>query len=253
MAHKKIMIMVRRQDRPEGHGYWQEFEIPHEPQMNVITCLQVIAEQARTTDGKAVTPVAWDSNCLEEICGACSMLVNGRVRQACSTLVDRLLEEEGEIIRLEPMTKFPVMRDLVVNRSRMFTDLKRVKAWIPVDGYYDAGPPPTMSPRIQEAGYPLSQCMTCGCCLEACPQVNFSSEFIGPAAISQAVLFNLHPTGRNNADERLDALMGPGGIQACGNSQNCVKVCPKNIPLTDSIAKAGRATTGHALRKWLGG
>jgi succinate dehydrogenase / fumarate reductase iron-sulfur subunit len=149
------------------------------------------------------------------------------------------------------MSKFPVMRDLFIDRSRMFRDLKRVKAWIPVDGYYDMGSPPNMSPKDQEQGYPLSRCMTCGCCLEACPQINFSSDFIGPAAISQAILFNTHPTGKNNADERLDALMEPGGIQACGNAQNCVKVCPKDIPLTHSIAKAGRATTKRAFTRIL--
>ena len=64
------------------------------------------------------------------------------------------------------------------------------------------------------------------------------------------MLFNSHPTGKNNAGERLDALMAEGGLQVCGNAQNCVAVCPKHIPLTTSIAKAGRDTTIHAIRKW---
>ena len=84
--------------------------------MNVISVLQRIAAQAQTSDGKPVTPVAWDCNCLEEVCGACTMLVNGRVRQACTALVDRLLEEEAGEIELRPMTKFPVVRDLMVDR-----------------------------------------------------------------------------------------------------------------------------------------
>jgi succinate dehydrogenase / fumarate reductase iron-sulfur subunit len=171
------------------------------------------------------------------------------------------------------MSKFPVIRDLFVDRSRMFRALKRVKAWIPVDGYYDAGPGPAQSPQDQEEAYPLSQCMTCGCCLEACPQYQKvevrheegesdeayqarveaaeAHEFIGAAPISQAVLFNEHPTGRMTAGPRLDALMATGGITDCGNSQNCVKVCPKNIPLTRSIAIAGRQTTIHAIKSWL--
>ena len=195
--------------------------------------------------------MAWDCNCLEEVCGACSMVINGRVRQACTALVDELLAAGGDVIRLEPMSKFPVIRDLVVDRSRMFEALERVEAWIPVDGYYDVPQPPLVSAREQEASYPLSRCMTCGCCLEACPQVNKRTDFIGAAAISQAVLFNSHPTGRHNAAERLEALMAPGGLGQCGNAQNCVKVCPKEIPLTDSIAKAGRALTAHAIRRWL--
>jgi succinate dehydrogenase / fumarate reductase iron-sulfur subunit len=170
------------------------------------------------------------------------------------------------------MSKFPVIRDLVVDRQRLFRALERVRAWIPVDGYYDMGPGPRQSQAAQEEAYPLSKCMSCGCCLEACPQYTkvevvrlpdesdeeyqrrklqaYDRAFLGAHAISQAILFNSHPTGKNNAAERLDALMAPGGIQVCGNAQNCVAVCPKEIPLTKSIAKAGRATTIHALRKF---
>lgn len=72
-------------------------------------------------------------NCLEEVCGACSMVINGRARQSCSAIVDQLEQP----IRLEPMSTFPVIRDLQVDRSRMFDNLKRMKAWIPIDGTYD--------------------------------------------------------------------------------------------------------------------
>ena len=85
-------------------------------------------------------------------------------------LVDRLLEENPEEIELRPMSKFPVVRDLVVDRRRMFEVLKKLEGWIPVDGYYDVGPGPRVSPQEQQHAYPLSECMTCGCCLEACPQ-----------------------------------------------------------------------------------
>jgi succinate dehydrogenase / fumarate reductase iron-sulfur subunit len=238
----------------------------------VISVLQRIAAQAETSDGHKTTPVAWDCNCLEEVCGACTMLINGKTRQACSALVDKLLAENPEEIELRPMSKFPVVRDLMVNRGRLFRALQKVKAWIPVDGYYDMGPGPRQSPAEQQTAYPLSECMSCGCCLEACPQYlkieltrgegesdadfrkreteAFDRGFVGAHAISQAVLFNTHPTGRMNAGERLDALSAEGGLQVCGNAQNCVAVCPKRIPLTTSIGKAGRATTLHALKKF---
>jgi succinate dehydrogenase / fumarate reductase iron-sulfur subunit len=234
--------------------------------------LQRIAAQATTIDGKKVAPVAWDCNCLEEVCGACTMLINGRVRQACSALVDRLLEQRPGEIEIAPMSKFPVVRDLVVNRARLFRALQKVKAWVPVDGYYDMGPGPRQSRSEQERSYPLSECMSCGCCLEACPQYTridpprregetdeayrqrcsqeYDAGFLGAHAISQVVLLNSNPTGRMNAAERLDALTAEGGIQVCGNAQNCVAVCPKKIPLTTSIARAGRAATIHAIRKW---
>ena len=87
-------------------------------------------------EGKKTTPVIWDMNCLEEVCGACSMVINGRARQSCSAIVDQLEQP----IRLEPMSTFPVIRDLQVDRTRMFDNLKRMKAWIPIDGTYDLGP-----------------------------------------------------------------------------------------------------------------
>jgi succinate dehydrogenase / fumarate reductase iron-sulfur subunit len=242
--------------------------------MNVISVLQRIATNATTADGEKCAPVAWDCNCLEEVCGACTMVINGRVRQACSALVHKLLSDNPDEIELRPASKFPVVRDLVVDRTRMFDALKKVKAWIPVDGYYDAGPGPKQSSAEQQMRYPLSECMTCGCCLEACPQYNkieltrkpneteaeFAARqraandlgFVGAAAISQVVYFNAHPTGAMNAGERIDALTEPGGIQVCGNAQNCVAVCPKKIPLTDSIGRAGRQATVRTIKKWFG-
>jgi succinate dehydrogenase / fumarate reductase, iron-sulfur subunit len=267
-------VRILRQDGPGQASYWERHTVEYEPEMNVISVLQRIAAKATTADGKRVAPVAWDCNCLEEVCGACTALINGRVRQACSALVDRLLEDQPGEIELAPMSKFPVVRDLVVDRSRLFRALTEVKAWIPADGYYDQGPGPRISQAAQEQMYPLSECMSCGCCLEACPQYlkielermegesdeaferrkneAYDRSFIGAHAISQAVLFNVNPTGKNNAHERLDALMEPGGIQVCGNAQNCVAVCPKKIPLTTSIGRAGRATTVRMLQKWFG-
>ena len=75
--------------------------------------------------------------------------------------------------------------------------------------------------------------MTCGVCAHACPNYNSKSKFIGPAAVSQVRLFNLNPLGQMNKEERLEALMDEGGAVECGNSQNCVKACPKGIPLTN--------------------
>ena len=199
--------------------------------------------------GKPTTPVAYESNCLEEVCGSCAMLINGKARMACSALVDSLAQP----IRLEPLTKFPVVRDLAVDRSVMFESLKRVKAWVPIDGTYNLGEGPRMSPELQAKGYPLSRCISCGACLEVCPQVNEKNNFIGAAIISQVRLFNLHPTGAMHARERLEAVMGPGGVADCANAQNCVKICPKDIPLTESIAEVNRQAIKQALLGWLFG
>jgi succinate dehydrogenase / fumarate reductase iron-sulfur subunit len=217
--------------------------------MNVISCLMAVQCNPVTAEGKATTPVVWDQACLEEVCGSCTMVINGRVRQSCSALIDKIKGETADgVITLEPMRKFPVVRDLWVDRQRMFESLKKVKAWVPIDGTHDLGPGPKISPETQQANYTMSTCMTCGCCLDACPQVTEFNEFVGAAAISQARLFNANPTGALNANERVEALMEDGGLHECGNAQNCVEVCPKEIPLTTSIAEMGRQITQHLVR-----
>lgn len=241
---KNVTIRIRRQDRAEAQPRWEEFAVPWRANMNIISCLQYIAAHPTTTDGKQTTPPVWDSGCLEEVCGACTMVINGKVRQSCSALVDQLEHP----ITLEPMSKFPLVRDLFVDRQRLFNDLKRVKAWVPIDGTYDLGSGPPISQELQEERYPLSRCISCGCCLEACPQYTPANQFVGAAVISQARLFNDHPIGSALKGERLDTLMEPGGVADCGKAGNCVEVCPKEIPLLESIASVQRQATVHAIK-----
>jgi succinate dehydrogenase / fumarate reductase iron-sulfur subunit len=235
MANKTVIFKIKRQENPRAQAHWEEFELDWKPGMNVISSLMDIALHPVTRDGKATTPITYDSNCLEEVCGSCAMLINGRSRMACSALVDKLEQP----IKLEPFSKFPVVRDLAVDRNVLFENLKAVKAWVPVDGSYDLGPGPRVTMVEQEAAYPLSRCISCCCCMEACPQFNEETGFVGAATISQVRLFNTHPTGAALKRERLAALMGDGGIQECGYAQNCIEVCPKDIPLTRSISEVG--------------
>src|SRR4051794_31805585 len=248
---RTITFKIWRQESPQKEGSYETFRIPYRQGMNVISALMEIQRNPVNADGKTTTPVVWDSNCLEEVCGSCTMNINGRVRMACSSLVDKVLADGGDTITLEPMRKFPLVRVLTVDRQRMFDALKKVKAWIPVDGTHNLGPGPRQSPKDQQIMYVLSTCMTCASCLEACPQVTVNNSFIGAAAISQARLFNMNPTGKLNASERTHGLMEEGGIQDCGKAQNCVKVCPKEIPLTTSIATMNREVTKQVIKDLL--
>lgn len=242
-----VRLKIARRDNAHSPRYWQEFAVPYRAGMNVISALIEIQRNPVDAAGRTVKPVVWDSNCLEEVCGACTMLINGKVRQACSALVDQLEQP----ITLEPMSKFPPVRDLVVDRAKMFETLKKVRAWIPIDGSHNLGPGPKVASTVQEKAYLFSRCMTCGCCMEACPQFNSHSPFIGPFAFGQVNLFNNHPTGALNKHERLDAIMGVGGLTDCGNAQNCVRACPKEIPLTEAIGQLGWETTKRAVQRLL--
>ena len=192
--------------------------------MNVIICLRDIAENPVTREGKKTTPISYDSNCLEEICGSCAMLINGKARMACSALVDKLEQP----IRIEPIVEIsagarsgggpavhvrkPEAREGVDSHRRDIRSRRRS-----ADCAGDAG-----RRRIR-----FRIASRCGSCLEVCPQVNDNNQFVGAAIISQVRLFNMHPTGAMHAKERISALMEPGGIQDCANAQNCVKACPK--------------------------
>ena len=246
---KTVVLKIKRQENPKAQPLWEEFELAWKPGMNVISAMMDIAANPVTRDGKATTPITYDSNCLEEVCGSCAMLINGRARMACSALIDKLEQP----IKLEPFSKFPVIRDLAVDRSVLFENLKAVKAWVPVDGTYDLGSGPRMSPAEQEERYPISRCISCCCCMEACPQFNEQTGFVGAATIAQVKLFNEHPTGAALKHERLRALMGDGGIQECGYAQNCVEVCPKDIPLTNAIADTGREVVKQAFKDFFRG
>ena len=232
MAEKTVRLDIKRQDNPNSKPYWNEFELRWRPGMNVISVLMDIAMNPVDRHGKRTMPITYDSNCLEEVCGSCAMRINCRAAMACSSLVDKL----GQPIRLEPLSRFPVVRDLAVDRSVLFENLKQVQAWVPVDGTYDLGAGPRVDPAVQEQAYPLSRCMSCCLCMEVCPQFTEPTRFVGAAIINQVRLFNLHPTGAHLRHERLTAMMSDGGIHECSYAQNCVQICRKNIPLTTSIS-----------------
>ena len=246
-----IKVAIKRQASPDAKATTETFEIPYRPNMNITSLLGEIALHPMTVNGTATAPITYDSNCLEEICGSCAMLINGKAMMACSALVDKLLGADAhaaqptkpdltKTITLAPLSKFPVVRDLSVDRSVLFENLKRVKAWVPIDGSYDLGAGPRQQPQIQEQRYPLSNCISCTICMEVCPQFNDATGFVGAATIAQAKLFNMDPAGSVLKADRLRALAGDGGVQECGFAQNCVQACPKGLPLTEAISDMGR-------------
>ncbi len=243
---KMVRIEIKRQASPDAPVRWDKFELPRRTGMNVISAMMEIAANPITMDGRETTPIAYDANCLEEVCGSCAMRINGKARMACSALIENV--QENGVVKLEPLSKMPIVRDLSVDRSVLFENLKRVQAWVPLDGSYDLGAGPRITPQQQEVAYPLSRCISCTICMEVCPQYTEETGFVGAATIAQAKLFNDHPTGRVLKEERLHALMGDGGIQECAFSQNCVNSCPKMLPLTKAISDVSRDVMIQAVK-----
>ncbi len=247
MPDENVRAKIQRQDTPESKPYYQTFEVKKTPFMNVISLLMAIQQNPVDITGAQVNPVVWECSCLEEVCGACTMLINHVPRQACSALISDI----GTHVVLQPLAKFPVIRDLQVDRSIMFEHLQNVKAWIDVDQQVRIGPGPRFNELLRRFGYQLARCMTCGCCLEACPQFTTHNHFIGASALAQVYLFNLHPTGEFMKAERLNAILDENGIAQCGKAHNCKRVCPKELPLTEVLYKLNRDALKQFFRNVL--
>ena len=151
-AGKTIKVEVKRQASPEAKAVVETFEIPYRP--NMTHHVAAGRDCAESDDGERcgvdrrsrMTRTAWRKFAARARC-----LINGKAMMACSALVDKLEQP----IRLAPLSKFPVVRDLAVDRSVLFENLKKVKAWVPIDGSYDLGAGPRQQPQIQEQRYPL--------------------------------------------------------------------------------------------------
>ncbi len=243
-----VTLKIRRRSHPKAPAYWEEFHVPFIEGMTVVSALRAIQKNPINVRGESSAPVVFDSYCLEERCGSCTMVVNGKPRLSCAARV----EELAQPITLEPLTKFPVVKDLIVDRSKMNKDLRRSAAWIPADGNLRL----KFGPRPQVAHYQLANrladCIQCGACLEVCPEYNARSPFVGAMIVSEVRLLNLLPQGDVGREKRLSEMTKEGGVDDCGKAQNCVKACPKEIPLTESIAGMEREVTLHAFKKLFG-
>jgi len=93
MSGSVIRFIIKRQASPQSSPYWEEFDLHSRPGMNVIAGLMDIAANPVDRLGKPTTPVTYESNCLEEVCGSCAMLINGKAAMACSSLINKLEQQ----------------------------------------------------------------------------------------------------------------------------------------------------------------
>jgi succinate dehydrogenase / fumarate reductase iron-sulfur subunit len=178
------------------------------------------------------------------------MVINGSVRLACRTFVDEV-SPKGKVITLEPLEKFPLVRDLVVDRVAAEQAQRELRTWVELDSQPSERAPTTQSRRAQRRLFALGQCIDCGACLEVCPEYGRHSDYLGAAALSQAQRLNETPVGRLTRPDRLSNAMAPGGIAECGKALACVEVCPVGVPLVDALQSLARDTTREMLGGWL--
>lgn len=159
-------------------------------------------------------------SCRQATCGSCGMMINGRPRLACFTKIDEL---DSDVVTVEPMRNFPIVRDLAVRFDRLFESHKKVMPY--VMNTYDT---PGQTPEELERFVQFSGCIKCGLCNSACPTMATDSSFLGPQALAQAYRY-VADNRDNGKDERLKVIDDSHGIWRCHFAGSCSQVCPKGV------------------------
>jgi succinate dehydrogenase / fumarate reductase iron-sulfur subunit len=223
---KKIKIL--RQENKDAILYWQifsySFDNGNETVANALTSLNR-REVLRDIDGDRADKISWQCSCLQKKCGACAMRINGVPRLACDA---KLANCEGEIIQLEPLKKFPLVKDLMVDRTVMFENLKQLKVWFEEETTAKN----TKTEDVQNS----SRCLQCGCCLEVCPNFMIDGKFKGLAAgIPLTRLIMELPDAQKKdvyRNYRKNVYSG------CGKSLSCHNICPAGIDTEHLMVKS---------------
>ena len=224
-------LQIWRQDTPESEGRIETHEIDGvEPSMSFLEMLDLLNDRL-TVEGQR--PIEFDYDCREGICGSCCLMINGEAHGPESGVTSCQLRmrsfEDGQEIRIEPWRarSFPVVRDLVVDRSALDRIVQR-GGYISVNSGSapDANAIPVRKDQAERA-FDAAQCIGCGACVAACPN---SSAMLFVAA--KAAHLNSLPQGEPEKDRRTLEMvegMDAEGFGACSNHLRCEAACPKEI------------------------
>ena len=245
----RLKLKVWRQAGPKTKGGFATYSAPDvSPDMSFLEMLDVVNERLQEEGG---TPIAFDHDCREGICGACGMMINGiphGPRGATTTCQLHMRHfRDGQTITVEPFRArgFPILRDLVVDRSA-FDRIIQAGGFISVatGNAPDANAIPVPKPDAERA-MDAAQCIGCGACVAACP--NASAMLFTAAKVTH---LGLLPQGQPERDRRVLAMvarMDEEGFGGCTNFGECQAACPKVINV-DTIARLNRDYLKATLR-----
>lgn len=197
-----------------------------------MTVLDALVEVQQNQD----PTLAFRYACRVGMCGSCTMVVNGRERWACRTLLASL---GTGVVTVRPLYHFPLIRDLVVDMEPFTRKMKAVGAAFVAKGEATGFAPIGRGSRERRQIDPAVECIGCGACLSACTMVGWNENFAGPAALNRA--FTLMADSRDGAGaERWPVLLSEEALFRCHGQANCTEVCPMELSPTDSILKLRR-------------
>lgn len=228
----KIRLNILRRENSEAEPYIQSiiFE-SNDVNATVATALTEINNNPDIKDinGKSVTPIRWECSCLQKKCGACAMVINSRPQLACNVQIKEFIEKGS--ITVEPLKKFPVVADLIVDRSIMLDNLMKMNVWFNSQTKADE--------NVSDITYEASRCLQCGCCLEVCPNFYVGSEFSGTAAaIPTTRIISAVPEEQKKQALTEYKKHFYGG---CGKSLACRNICPAGIDVDKLLVRSNAA------------
>ena len=234
-----MQIEIYRRKSADSAPYWEIFAYtPENGAETVANALRRLNERdpLTTAEGAETDPIGWECGCLQKKCGACAMRINGMPALACSAR----LSELGETVRLEPLRKFPCVRDLIVDRSILFENLKTMGIWAENEMRADG--------TKQRFAYEASRCLQCGCCLEICPNFAPEESFFGmAAAIPAARLIAELPV---REQKTLVKQYRKHFYAGCGKSLACRNICPAGIDTEHLMVRSNAAALWRLQALW---
>ena len=224
-----MIVRVKRQDNASSESYYQEFEYSGNGRDTVSHILEMInsEDDLRDVTGKAASKIRWECSCMQKMCGACAMVINGKPALACSEFIDT---DSADVLLLEPLSKFPVEADLITDRSCITEHQKEAMLYL--------GKRRRPDRREHDQQYSAAKCLKCGLCLEVCP------NFVGPAGrFYGAVMANEAYLLASSSEDRakdIAAEYKKHFARGCSKSLACREICPAEIQTLSSIGYMNR-------------
>lgn len=229
-----MIVKIKRQ-RYGGKPYYESFLYDGGFNKTVAYVLDTLnfKDDLKDIDGKSCERIAWECSCMQKVCGACGMIINGKPSLACCSFL-----EKGDLLTIEPLTKFPVIEDLIVDKSIIFENLKNIQAWLEDD--VEIG-----TEQHWQMRYDCAKCMKCGLCLEVCPNYEIGNRFFGAVVAPEAYLVREH--GNTQIQKAFRTHFSAG----CSKSGACELVCPAGIKTMSAIASMSgiKRSVRHPLNR----
>ncbi|MBN1222073.1 MAG: succinate dehydrogenase iron-sulfur subunit [Candidatus Aminicenantes bacterium] len=234
---KIVVEILRFNPEMDREAHTMRYDVEAEPADRLLAVLMDIKANQDPSLGIR-------RSCAHGVCGSDAMVVNGRERLACKTLIREVAEEDGATIRIEPLRNLRVQRDLMVDQSRFFSNCIQVKPYFiskEKSGNGEFHQSQTERKQYEEG----TKCILCVSCYSACPVIrDVNPDFLGPAAVIQAARFNDDSRDQGFA-ERVAQLDHPNGIWPCESRYECTRVCPRGIKITKIINSTKRKITEY--------